>query len=64
MRQSTTQSTSLQAKMKIKIKNKTYELVEVNANGIWANDEEYAECFIPFHKLASLPFHPCCLLES
>jgi hypothetical protein len=64
MLQSTIQFISLQAKMKIKIENKTYELIEVDTNGIWANDEDYAECFIPFHKLPSSSFYQCGLLES
>lgn len=64
MHQSTTQSISLQAKMKIKIENKTYELIQIDTNGIWVNDEDYAERFFPFNKLESLPFHPCCLLKD
>ena len=33
-------------KMKIKIKNKVYQVIEAEANGVWFYDEHYADCFI------------------
>ena len=32
--------------MKIKIKNKVYQVIEAEANGVWFYDEYYADCFI------------------
>ena len=30
----------------IKIKNKVYQVIEAEANGVWFYDEHYADCFI------------------
>tara|TARA_R110000787_G_scaffold6699_2_gene23329 strand:- start:700 stop:879 length:180 start_codon:yes stop_codon:yes gene_type:complete len=47
MRQLIAQSiASGQTKMKIKIKNKVYQVIEAEANGVWFYDEHYADCFI------------------
>ena len=47
MRQLIVQSiASGQTKMKIKIKNKVYQVIEAEANGVWFYDEHYADCFI------------------
>jgi len=50
MRQLIVQSISSgQTKMKIKnikIKNKVYQVIETETNGVWFYDEYYADCFI------------------
>ena len=47
MRQLIAQSiASGQTKMKIKIKNKVYQVIEAEADGVWFYDEHYADCFI------------------
>ena len=47
MRQLIAQSiASGQTKMKIKIKNKVYQVIEAEANGVWFYDEHYTDCFI------------------
>ena len=47
MRQLIAQSiASGQTKMKIKIKNKVYQVIETETNGVWFYDEHYADCFI------------------
>ena len=39
--------TKMKIKMKnIKIKNKVYQVIEAEANGVWFYDEHYADCFI------------------
>ena len=30
----------------IKIKNKVYQVIETETNGVWFYDEYYADCFI------------------
>jgi len=48
----------------LKIKNKHYKILEIKEEGIWFEDEDYAECFIPFSETDGLPFHPVCLTKN